>query len=249
MDCSLSASSVHGILRGRILEWVALPYSRGSSQPRDQTWVSCVSRIGLQILYHLCHREPSISEFAQITVRSIGDATQPSHPLLSPSFSFNLPQHQGLFQGVSSLHQVLPKYWSFSFSINPSKEYSGLISFRINWFDLPTVQGTLKTLPNKLRNQMTQQWNHIDKLYTWDLFICLFIYLFVDLLAMELVGSNLCPPQWEYQVLTTGNSLHMRFSAPLFCICACMLSCFSHIWLFVTPWTIVRQAPLSMGNL
>ena len=39
-----------------------------------------------------------------------------------------------------------PKYWSFSFSINPSKEYSGLISFRIDWFDLPAIQGTLKSL-------------------------------------------------------------------------------------------------------
>ena len=86
----------------------------------------------------------------------------------------------------------------------------------------------------------------------WDLFIYLFIYLFVDLLAMQLVGSNLCPPQWEYQVLTTGppgNSLHMRFSAQLLCMCACMPSCFSHVSLFVTPWTIVRQAPLSMETL
>ena len=66
------------------------------------------------------------------------DAIQLSHPLSSPS-------HQGLFQWVSSLHQW-PKYWSFSFSISPSNEYSGLIFFRINWFDLLVVQGTLKSL-------------------------------------------------------------------------------------------------------
>ena len=43
MDCSLSGSSVHGILQARILEWVAMPFSRGSSQPRDQTWVSRIA--------------------------------------------------------------------------------------------------------------------------------------------------------------------------------------------------------------
>ena len=53
-------------------------------------------------------------------------------------------QHQHLFQWVSSLHQV-PNDWSFRFSISPSNEYSGLISCRIDWFDL-TVQGTLKSL-------------------------------------------------------------------------------------------------------
>ena len=53
----------------------------------------------------------------------------------------NLSQHQGLFRWVSS-----PKYWSFSFSISPSNEYSGLISFRMNWLNLLAVQGTLKSL-------------------------------------------------------------------------------------------------------
>ena len=61
------------------------------------------------------------------------------------SFIFSLSQHQGLFQWVSSSHQVA-KYWSFSFSISSSSEYSQLISFRIDWFDLPAVQGTLKSL-------------------------------------------------------------------------------------------------------
>ena len=67
------------------------------------------------------------------------------HPLLSPSPpAFNLSQHQGFSQSV--LHIRRPKYWSFSFSIHPSNEYSGLISFRIDWFDLLTGQGTLKCL-------------------------------------------------------------------------------------------------------
>ena len=55
MDCSLPGSSVHGILQARILEWVAMPSSRGSSRPRDRTQVSHVSCTGRQILYHQCH--------------------------------------------------------------------------------------------------------------------------------------------------------------------------------------------------
>ena len=53
----------------------------------------------------------------------------------------------GIFSNESALCIRWPKYWSFSFSINPSNEYSGLISFRINWFDLLAVQGILKSLP------------------------------------------------------------------------------------------------------
>ena len=76
----------------------------------------------------------------------VGDATQPSHSLLSPSPPpFSLSQRQGLFQWVISSHQVV-KYWSFSFSICPSNEYSGLISFRMDWLDFLAVQGTLKSL-------------------------------------------------------------------------------------------------------
>ena len=81
---------------------------------------------------------------AQIHVHWVDDAIQPSCPLLSPSPAFNLFQDQGLSQWVSSLLQVA-KYWSFSFRISPSDEYSRLISFRMDWLDL-AVQGTLKSL-------------------------------------------------------------------------------------------------------
>ena len=77
-------------------------------------------------------------------VHWVDDAIQASHPLLSPSSpALTLSQHQGIFQ--SALCIRWPKYWSFSFSISPSNEYSELISFRIDWFDL-AVQGTLKSL-------------------------------------------------------------------------------------------------------
>ena len=69
-----------------------------------------------------------------------------SHPpSLHPSpLAFNLSQHQGLFQWVISSHQVA-KYWSFSFSISPFNEYLGLISSRIEWFDLLPVQESSPT--------------------------------------------------------------------------------------------------------
>ena len=82
-------------------------------------------------------------EFTQTHVHWVGDAIKPFHPLSSPSPSaFNLLQHQGLFKWVSSLYQEA-KYWSFSFNISLSNEYSRLISFRIYWLDLLAVHGTL----------------------------------------------------------------------------------------------------------
>ena len=72
-----------------------------------------------------------LPELAQIHVHRVSDAIQPFHPLSSPSLpAFNLSQHQG-FSSESVLHIRWPKYWSFSFSISPSNEYSGLISFRM----------------------------------------------------------------------------------------------------------------------
>ena len=83
-------------------------------------------------------------ELVQIHLHWAGDAIQPS--LWSPyPPAFNHSQHQGLFKGVSSLHQG-PKYWNFSFSISPSNEFSGLVSFRMDWLGPHKFQGTLKSL-------------------------------------------------------------------------------------------------------
>ena len=90
---------------------------------------------GFLILHYLL-------ELAQTHVHRVGDDTQPSHPLSSPSLpALNLSRHQDLLQWVISSHQ----YWSFNVSISPCSEYSGLISFRMDWFDLLAVQGTLKS--------------------------------------------------------------------------------------------------------
>ena len=87
-----------------------------------------------------------LPEFTETNVHWVGDAIQPSHPLLSPSPpTFNISQHR-VFSDESVLHIRWPKYWSFSFSINPSNEYSGLIAFRMGCLDLLAVQGTLKGL-------------------------------------------------------------------------------------------------------
>ena len=97
------------------------------------------SRSGLYVLHYL-------PEFAQTHVYWVSDAIQPPYPLLPPSPpALTPPQHRGLFQWVSSSHQVA-MYWSFNLSISPSNEYSGLISFRIDCFSLLAVQGTLKCL-------------------------------------------------------------------------------------------------------
>ena len=61
----------------------------------------------------------------------------------------------GVFSNESALHMKWPKYWSFTLSISPSKEYSGLISFRMDWFDLPAVQRTLKSL---LQHHSSKAW-------------------------------------------------------------------------------------------
>ena len=64
------------------------------------------------------------------------------HPLLLPS----IPPSIRVFSNESTLHMRWPKYWNFSFSVSPSKEHPGLISFRMDWLDLLAVQGTLKSL-------------------------------------------------------------------------------------------------------
>ena len=96
---------------------------------------------GFPVLHHL-------PEFAQTHVQRVGDASNHlilCRPLLPwPSI---LPCIR-VYSNESALHIRWPKYWSFSFSISPSNEYSGLISFGIDWFDLFAVQGTLKSLPS-----------------------------------------------------------------------------------------------------
>ena len=95
---------------------------------------------GLVVVHH------QLPEFTQTHIHRVGDAIQPSHPLSSPSLLPPIPPSIRVFPNESTLRMRCPKYWSFSFSIIPSKEHPGLISFRTDWLDLLAVQGTLKSL-------------------------------------------------------------------------------------------------------
>ena len=89
-----------------------------------------------------------LPELAQTHVHWVGNAIQPSHLILCHPLRFLplvLPSIR-VFSNESVLHIRWPKYWNFSFSISPSNEYSGLISFRIDWLGLLAVQGILKSL-------------------------------------------------------------------------------------------------------
>ena len=148
MNCSLPGSSVHGISQARILEWVAISFSRGSSLPRDQTHVSCIGR---QIIYHWATREAfkhgsvqfssvaqlcptlcdpmnrstpglpahyHLPEFTHTNVHRVSDAIQPSHPGSSPS-----PPVPNLSQ-----HQSFPMSQLFAWG-GQSTGVSALVSF------------------------------------------------------------------------------------------------------------------------
>ena len=131
IDYSPPASSIHGILQAKILEWVAMPSSRGFSPCRD--------RPCLLFLMHWQAASLPLAPPGKHCCCSCSVAV-PSFPpaLIFPSIR--------IFSNESALRIMWPKYWSFSFSISPSNEYPGLISFRIDWFDLLAVKGTLKSL-------------------------------------------------------------------------------------------------------
>ena len=120
---------------------------------------NCLSSFQLSLVAQLClplcdpmncstpglpvhHQLP---EFTQIHVHWVGYAIQPSHPPLPLLLLPPIPPSIRVFSNESTLRKRWPKYWSLSFSISPSEEHPGLISFRMGWLDLLEVQGTLKS--------------------------------------------------------------------------------------------------------
>ena len=95
-----------------------------------------------------------LPELTQTHVHGVGDAIQPSHPLLSPS----PPASIRVFSNESALRIRWPKYQSFSFNIIPSNEHSGLISFRMDWWDLLSVSGTLRSLLQHHSSKVSILW-------------------------------------------------------------------------------------------
>ena len=108
----------------------------------------CCSMPGFPVLFYLPDPCP-LSQWCHLTVSS-----SVSPLLLLPS---GFPSIR-VFWSESALHIRWPKDWSFSFSISPSNEYSGLISFRTDWFDLLAIQGTLKSLLQHHSSKISVLW-------------------------------------------------------------------------------------------
>ena len=101
-----------------------------------------------------------LPESTQTHVHWVGDAIQPSHPLLSPSSpALTIFPSIRVFSNESALRIRWSKYWSFSFNISPSNEYSGLIFFRTDWLDLLAVEGTLKSLLQQHSSKASILWH------------------------------------------------------------------------------------------
>ena len=95
-----------------------------------------------------------LPELVQTHVHQVSDAIQPSHPLSSPSLLPSIFPSIRVFSKESVLHMRWPEYWSFSFSICPSNEYSGLISFRVDWLELLLSKGLSRSFSS------TTVWKH-----------------------------------------------------------------------------------------
>ena len=113
--------------------------------------VQSLSRVRLYATPWIAARQASLSitnSRISLKLKSIESVMPSSHLILCrPLFLLPpLPPRIRVFSNESTLHMRWPKYWSFNFSISPSDEHPGLISFRMDWLDLLAVQGTLKSL-------------------------------------------------------------------------------------------------------
>ena len=135
--------------------------------PGKSTGVGChcllhqsLSHVQLFVtLWTAAHQASQFPEITQTHVHQISDAIQPSHSLGIPLPPSSIIPSIRVFSGESVLRIRWPKYWSFSFNISPSKEYSGLISFRMGWLDLPEVQGTFKSLLQHHNSKASILWH------------------------------------------------------------------------------------------
>ena len=164
-----------------------------------------------------------LPEFTQTQVHRVGDAIQPSHPLSSLSPPAPHPSIR-VFANESTLHMRWPKYWSFSLSISPSNEHTGLVSFRMDWVDLLAVQGTHKSLLQ----------HHSSK--------------------ASIRHSAFFTVQLSHPYMTTGKTIALtrrtfvgKVISLFFHLLLLLLSCFSHVRLCATPLTAAHQAPLSLA--
>ena len=127
------------------------------------------------------HQLPEIN---QPHVHRVGGAIQPSHPLPSPLILPSIFPYIRVFSSESVLPNRWANNWSFSFSISPSSEYSGLISFRMDWFDLIAVQVTLKSILQREELRWPRNW----------------------------MGRPLSPPQIHQKIIWMLSKLHKTTS-------------------------------------
>ena len=133
-----------------------------------------------------------------------------------------------VFSNKSILHIRWPEYWSFSFSINPSSEYSGLISFKMDWLDLLAVPGTLKSLLQHHSSKSSILWRSA--------------FFTVQLSHPYMTTrKTIALARWTFvnKVMSLIFNMLSRH--------ACMLIRFSRVRFFATLWTIACLAPLSFG--
>ena len=175
----------------------------------------------------------STPEFTQTHIHRVRDAIQPSHPRSSPSLLPPIPPSIRVFSSESTLRMKWPKYCSFSFSISPSKEIPGLISFRMDWLDLLAVQGTLKSLLQhhsskasilQLSAFFTVQLSHpymttgkTIALTTWTL-VSKVMLLLLNMLS-RLVITFL--PSSKHLLITSHNSFFIRVNLLYSCFLKC----------------------------
>ena len=178
MDCKMPGFSVHRILQAGTLEWVAIPFSRGSYRPTIEPASLVSAPLAGVFFTSSATGKPTFSRFSSVqslspvrlfvtprtAARQATLSITNSRSLLKlTSIKFMMPSNYlilccslllwpsnfpsiGVFSNEPVLRIRWSKYWSFSFCISPSIEYSGLISFRMDWLDLLAVQGTLKSL-------------------------------------------------------------------------------------------------------
>ena len=125
-----------------------------------------------------------LPEFAQTHVHWVDDVIQPSQPLSPPSLSPVIPSVR-IFSNELTLCIRWPMYWNFSLNINHSNEYSRLTFFRIDWFDLLAVQGTIKSLIQHHNSKASILWCS-------DFFMIQFSYLYLTTGKISFDYTDLC---------------------------------------------------------
>ena len=139
-----------------------------------------------------------------------------------------------VFSNESALHIRWPKYWSFSFSISPSSEYSGLISFRMDWLGLLAVQGTLRSLLQ----------HHSSKASLLQRSAFLMVQLSHPYMT---TGKTIVLTKWTFADKVMSLLFNMLSRLVITFLPRSKVKSLSRVRLFVTPWTVAQQAPPSIG--